>query len=371
MTPKEFAGSLALLVKDHFAKAVAPLLDRLGALEGALKSLPAPQVGPKGERGESGKDADPEAMRAAVAAEVARQMALLPKPQDGARGEAGKDGAQGLPGKDADPELMQRQVAEEVAKQLALIPKPKDGEPGRPGDPGKSVSIDEVRALVEEAVKALPPPKNGVDGKDGQPGKQGEPGKSVTIDEITALVMHAVQALPPAKDGAAGAAGKDGEPGRDAIAIEILPYIEPDRAYPRNTFACHGGGLVRAARTTDYLDTMKAGETVESKGWMVVWNGVADTQVEHKDPRNVVIRLVHTNGKVTEKTLAIPAVIDRGVFRQGEETYQKGDGVTYGGSYWIAVDDKPAGKPGDQASGWRLSVKRGRDGKDGKAHADR
>ena len=58
----------------------------------------------------------------------------------------------------------------------------------------------------------------------------------------------------------------------------------------------------------------------------------------------------------------MPAVIDRGVYRD-TEAYAKGDGVTWGGSYFIAQKQAPEGKPGESDS-WRLAVKRGRDGKD-------
>lgn len=56
-------------------------------------------------------------------------------------------------------------------------------------------------------------------------------------------------------------------------------------------------------------------------------------------------------------------VLDRGVWREG--TFAKGDGVTWGGSFWIAQADTTS-KPESNNSEWRLAVKRGRDGKDGK-----
>jgi hypothetical protein len=63
-------------------------------------------------------------------------------------------------------------------------------------------------------------------------------------------------------------------------------------------------------------------------------------------------------------TLKWPTVIDRGVYKAGE-TYQAGDGVTWGGSFWIAQKETAA-KPDTAESGFRLAVKRGRDGKDAK-----
>jgi hypothetical protein len=61
------------------------------------------------------------------------------------------------------------------------------------------------------------------------------------------------------------------------------------------------------------------------------------------------------------RTLKFDVVLDRGVFRPGMRA-EKGDGVTFGGQYFIAQRDTEA-KPGESPD-WRLSVKRGRDGKD-------
>jgi hypothetical protein len=47
-------------------------------------------------------------------------------------------------------------------------------------------------------------------------------------------------------------------------------------------------------------------------------------------------------------------------------TYEPGDLVNWGGSTWICKACPP-GKPGEGATGWQLMVKRGRDGRDGKA----
>jgi hypothetical protein len=63
-------------------------------------------------------------------------------------------------------------------------------------------------------------------------------------------------------------------------------------------------------------------------------------------------------------TFKWPTVIDRGVWSEAGE-YERGDGATWGGCFWIAQRDKP-GKPDTKDSGWRLAVKKGRDGKDAK-----
>ena len=54
-------------------------------------------------------------------------------------------------------------------------------------------------------------------------------------------------------------------------------------------------------------------------------------------------------------------VLDAGVWKEGT-TYVAGDGVTSGGSFFIAQSDTTA-KPG-KSDEWRLAVKRGTDGRD-------
>jgi len=59
--------------------------------------------------------------------------------------------------------------------------------------------------------------------------------------------------------------------------------------------------------------------------------------------------------------IVMPTILDKGVFRE-DGAYVKNDGVTFGGSFYIVQKDEPQGKPG-QSDDFRLSVKRGRDGK--------
>lgn len=62
--------------------------------------------------------------------------------------------------------------------------------------------------------------------------------------------------------------------------------------------------------------------------------------------------------------LEFPVTIYRGVYNE-KETYVRGDVVTWGGSAWHC-DEAKGIKPGAPDSGWRLMVKAGRPGKDGK-----
>ncbi len=62
------------------------------------------------------------------------------------------------------------------------------------------------------------------------------------------------------------------------------------------------------------------------------------------------------------KEWRVPGMVDRGVYKAGE-VYLKGDGATFGGSFFIAqqeTSDKP-----ETSNAWRLAVKHGREGKQG------
>jgi hypothetical protein len=54
-----------------------------------------------------------------------------------------------------------------------------------------------------------------------------------------------------------------------------------------------------------------------------------------------------------------------GIWTSGK-SYAKNSIVSHDGSAWLAVRQYPEGKPGGANTGWRLIVKRGRDGKDAK-----
>jgi integrin beta 3 len=70
--------------------------------------------------------------------------------------------------------------------------------------------------------------------------------------------------------------------------------------------------------------------------------------------------------KIREVKTAL--VIDAGVWKEGA-VYSAGDGVTLGGSFFIAQTNTSA-KPGDKSEEWRLAVKRGNDGWDAQSGRD-
>lgn len=133
---------------------------RLKALEGLQPKDGAP--GKDGAAGKDGKDG--------VAGIPGADGAVGPKGADGADGKEGAPGKDGRDGKDADPELVRAIVSAELAKAVALLPKPADGRDGLPGLAGRDGA-------------------KGADGKDGADGfsledfdaELGEDGRTLTL----------------------------------------------------------------------------------------------------------------------------------------------------------------------------------------------
>ncbi|ACL58954.1 hypothetical protein Mnod_4075 [Methylobacterium nodulans ORS 2060] len=91
--------------------------------------------------------------------------------------------------------------------------------------------------------------------------------------------------------------------------------------------------------------------------------GFEHMEEELAEDGRTLVRRYRRGEEVKEFRHRVPTVIDRGVYKAGT-TYQPGDGVTWAGSFWIAQAETSS-KP-DSGEGWRLAVKRGRDGRDGK-----
>lgn len=245
-------------------------------------------------------------------AELEQQIADMPVPKDGADGVNGKDGADGQDGA--------------------------DGAPGRDGKDAEPVSAEEIAKAVAEYLTANPPAA-GKDGLDGADGKDGAPG----VD---------------GKDGAAGKDGKDGMPGRDGIdgkdGVGLAGAVQSKDGNLVLTLTSGATVDVGMIAGRDGRDGEKGADGMNGRDGF----GFDDLDLVEGD-EGVVLRFAQ--GEVT-KEFPLPIVFDRGVFREGG-SYIKGNGVTWGGSYWIAQKDDP-GKPDTPESGWRLAVKKGQNGKD-------
>lgn len=180
------------------------------------------------------------------------------------------------------------------------------------------------RAAQEElrkAIEAIPAGKDGAPGRDGKDGARGEKGEPGVRGEKG----------DPGVSGAPGARGEKGDPGRDGRDASDLKVIEKMVAEQIGTQV---GAFIASLRVTS-----------ADEGRTLVFEAKAGESTAKHEVRTGL-------------------VLDRGIFREGTE-YAKGDGVTFGGSWWIAVAEKATDKPGTSDQ-WRLAVKRGRDGKDAK-----
>lgn len=266
--------------------------------------------------------AENKALRERVEALEARSVEAGPAGadgQDGRDGADGKDGQDGRDGKDVDPvtlrgivsEIVQAEVSKQVPEAIAALPAPERGEKGEDGEPGADGDAGADGQDGRDGVDG----KDGVDGQDGKDGRDGLDGKDgagiadLVIDRDGNLIASFTDGRMKHLGQVVGKDGRDGGDGKDGIPFGV-----------------------------DDLDMtlMEDGRT---------------------------LRMSFTKGD-TEYAFQIPfpVVIDRGVFADGK-SYEEGDGVTWGGSFWIA-QRATGSKPDSADSGWRLAVKRGRDGKD-------
>lgn len=185
---------------------VRPMLEQM--VEQRVAAIPKP------EPGQPGKDADP----AAVAVEVARQIALVPAPKDGASIDLG---------------AIFTEIGAAVGRAVEALPKAKDGESitvedvrpliekaiadgmatfRQPAD-GTSITAEDVRPLIAEAVSALP---KAVDGT------------SVTVDDVRPLLVEMVAALPKPEDGKSVTLADIGPLIAKAVADEVAAIPRPE-----------------------------------------------------------------------------------------------------------------------------------------------
>jgi hypothetical protein len=270
---------------------------------------------------------------------IAKAVALIPAPANG------EPGPKGEPGTSVTIADVSPLIVEVVAKAVADLPKPKDGEPGKSVDYAV-VMMDlgaQVKSLVEttiaDAVAALPAPKNG------EPGPKGDRGESVKGDPG-----------PPGESskGEKGDKGDPGEPGKSFALDEARALIDPLLDAMQSKWALdferRAQALFQAA--VDKMSKPKDGA-----------DGFSLDDLTIEDDGHGLITLRFTRGEMVKMhQMQIPWPEDRGVFRDGE-TYRKGNGVTWGGSYFIIQKDNPQGKPGE-SDDFRLAVKRGQNGKD-------
>lgn len=202
----------------------------------------------------------------------------------------------------------------------ALVPKAEDG---------KSVTLDDVRPLIDElvskAVAALPAP---------------EKGKDADMEVLKSHVGELVKTIQPA-------------------APLPVPSVEEiagtfERRFSDLTLSWERQARDTFEKATDRMPKPKDGRDALS---------LEDFDLNLADDGRTVTVKMQAGETVIEKSVKIAAVLDNGIFKH-DGTYEKGDGVSYGGSFWIAKCDRPKGVPGSGETDWRCAVKAGRPGKD-------
>lgn len=171
--------------------------------------------------------------------------------------------------------------------------------------------------------------------------------------EDVAEVRAKIDALPEPVD-----YSKDIEDLRQAVEAIEIPEPIPGPA------GKDGVGIAEVKQNDDgeLIVKMTTGETFNvGKVRGADGLGFDDMAVEHDGERGFAFVLTRGEREI-RKEFSLPVVLDRGIWKEGR-TYQPGDGVTMGGSYWIAQTETSA-RP-ETSKDWRLAVKRGRDGKDG------
>jgi hypothetical protein len=268
----------------------------------------------------------------------------------------------GEKGDGADPAEVQRMVEAAVAQ----MRQPEDG---------KSVTVDDVRPMLTDMVTAavaaieLPKPKDGVDGL---------PGKDAEVD-LDALALKAAELIEKPKDGMPGLPGKDAEPvDLEAVAQKAAEFIRVPKdgadgvgvkalltdADGQLVVTLTNGEIQRAGRVvgrdgTDGKPGEKGKDGADGLGF-------EDMDEFLDEDGRTVVRRYSKGDTVKEFRHKFQVPLEMGVWKDGHE-YEKGDGVTFGGSFWFAQKHAPQGRPDSGNKDWRLGVKKGRDGKDGSA----
>lgn len=200
--------------------------------------------------------------------------------------------------------------------------------------------LSRLAALEQKAMPEIRDGRDGMIGPQGEKGMDGAPGRDGT-DGADGEPGPIGPVGPPGPQGEKGLDGRDGLPG-----VPGAPGATGEKGLDgkdgRNGMHGKDGSDGR-----DGVDGL----------------GFEDMDFAEDEHGRLMLRFVRGN---VVKERRIPGLVDRGVYKAGE-AYLKGDGVTWGGSFWIAQKDTAA-KPGEGAAdvtGWRLAVKKGGEGKTG------
>lgn len=325
---KSFGAEIVGVVKEYLAREIGGVSKRLDDIEQRLASLPAP------------KGADEDAIVVRVSEKFASELEGLRSTVEAIE----------IPEIPQLPELpdIGKMVEEAVSGAVQALPVPAGGE---------SVSIDDVMPAlekrVEEFLSTIPAPKDG---------------SSVTIDDVAPMIASEVEkrvsGLPRPKD------GRDGLDVKDLFRAEggkLVAVMSDGTTRDLGVFVGKDGqdaDMAAIEKTiTEKIDAIPRPK--DGKDGFSLKHFDADLL---EDGRTVVLRFQDNSDTGYSVELGIPAMIYRGVFKEGQ-TYEKGDTVTWGGCLWHCDEVETTSKPDGAEKHWTLAAKKGRDGRDGEVKA--
>jgi hypothetical protein len=297
--PEKFGEAMGAAIRE----AVGPLEKRIDELQSQLKAAPN--------------------FEAMVQEEVKKRLADLPEPKNG---------------KDADMDAVRQMVSEAVA----ALPVPKDGEPG---EPGKSLTLADVRPLLDDAIMQMRKDANEIIAEPLELAekarnklleelgalRQPEDGKSVTVDDVAPLIRNeiekAVAAIPAPKDGL-GVAGA---------------MIDRD-------------GALQITLTNG--DVKNLGPVVGKDG--IDGLSLDGFELEYLPESHEIAVKAMAAGRVKELRYPAGGIRPGGYWREGTKA-QPNEAWVHDGSLWIAKT-ATAAKPESRSEDWIIAARKGRDG---------
>ncbi len=208
----------------------------------------------------------------------------------------------------------------------------------------KTPELPDIEGMIKDAVdemfKGYPVPKDG------------EPGKSITLEDVKPFIeevmVKLVAAIPPAKDGVGTSGAVIDRDGNLVLTLTNGKTISLGRIVGKD---------VDMAEVDRIISEKVAAIPKPKDGF-----GFDDLSLDFDGLRTVTFKFVKEGSDDKIFPITFPTAIYRDVFVQGRK-YELGDMVTWGGSIWHCNKSDTKSKPGDN-SDWTLAAKRGRDGKE-------
>lgn len=206
----------------------------------------------------------------------------------------------------------------QVKTMIAALPVPTNGE---------DCDMDEVRAMVADAVKAIPAPKDGDDGK------------SITVDDVAPMIRaeveRAAKALPVPKDGVGVAGAMIDRDGSLQLTLSNGEVKNLGKVDGKNGDDGKPGTDGKDGLSFENFDMRYIDETSE-------------------------LEVRATAGGITKEVrFHIGGMRGKGYWRDGV-TAKANEAWSYGGQLWIAVKETKA-EPRAGTDDWFLAARKGKD----------